>query len=72
MVQAVDSARVRVLARGQGPERAQAPAREQVRALAPASLREQSERVRRFHKWTLRWPQSPEIPLLAKSAERWT
>src|SRR6476661_4901738 len=62
---------VRVLA----PVRGQVQASEQVPARAPGratSLTEQSGWVRRFHNLTLRWLQSPEIPLIAKSVERWT
>src|SRR5689334_9742265 len=66
---------VRALARVRGPGQVQAL--EQVPVPAPArgratSLTEQSGWVRRFHNLTLRWPQSPEIPLIAKSVERWT
>jgi hypothetical protein len=71
---AQDSVRVRAPVQGLEPGRV--PARVPARApgLAPAteSLTEQSGRVRRFHKLTLRRPHSPEIPLIAKSVERCT
>ena len=65
-----DSVRVRV----PEPEKARAPdlamATEWERATAWE--RAPSGWGRRFHKLTLPWPQSSEIPLIAKSLERWT
>jgi len=71
---------VRVLAPALAREQALEPEPEPVRAqvsglaLAPATawVREQSGRVRRFHNLILRFPQSPGIPLITKSSERWT
>jgi hypothetical protein len=72
MAPATDSAPVRGPVLALALEQARVRALGQAPATEPASLREQSERVRRFHMLTLQWPQSPEIPLLAKSVERWT
>src|SRR5262245_47959279 len=63
-------ARVRAQAQAQGLE--QALALGLARETATAWLREQTGKDRRFQSLMLRWPQSPEIPLIAKSVERWT
>jgi hypothetical protein len=70
--------RVRALVQELAPVRAQVPVPERAQVPEPGlemgtvSQREPSGRVRRFHKLLLRGPQPPEIPLKAKSVERWT